>query len=186
MAELETRDARDRNDGTPRLQRLRQIPPETGRFIAILAASAPPGALIEVGASAGYSALWLALAARETGRKLTTFEVLPEKAALARDTFARAGVEDVVELIESNAHERLPGPDPIAFAFIDAEKEVYHSLYEALLPGLVPGGLLTADNVLSHPNELGPFVEHVNEDDRVDAVVVPIGKGVLLARKTLL
>jgi hypothetical protein len=40
---------------------LRQIPPETGRFLALLAASAPKGAYIEVGTSAGYSTLWLAL-----------------------------------------------------------------------------------------------------------------------------
>ena len=52
MCELELRDAADRLDGTPRLQRLRQIPPETGRFIALIAASAPPGALLEIGTSA--------------------------------------------------------------------------------------------------------------------------------------
>ena len=78
MVALESRDAADRLDGTPRLDRLRQIPPETGRFLALLAASAPDGAWIEIGTSAGYSALWLVLACRATGRILTTFEVLPQ------------------------------------------------------------------------------------------------------------
>jgi len=62
MRELEEMDAADRCDGTARLKRLRQIPPDTGRFIALLAALAPPGRYIEIGTSAGYSALWLSLA----------------------------------------------------------------------------------------------------------------------------
>ena len=99
MQRLEAADARDRTDGTPRLQRLRQIPPETGRFLAILAASSPGGTIIEIGTSAGYSTLYLALAAREIGARVVTFELLPDKAALAENTFDRAAVTDVVELI---------------------------------------------------------------------------------------
>src|SRR6202140_321656 len=100
MRELEERDKRDRDDGTPHLERLRQITPDTGRFIALWAASAPAGATIEIGTSAGYSALWLAQACRISGRTLTTFELLPEKAKLARATFARTRVTDVVQLVE--------------------------------------------------------------------------------------
>src|ERR1700692_4348407 len=88
MHELEARDALDRDDGTPHLRRLRQITPDTGRFIALWAAAAPAGAVIEIGTSAGYSALWLAQACRISGRGLTTFEILPEKARLARARFA--------------------------------------------------------------------------------------------------
>ena len=76
MHELERRDEADRADGTPRLERLRQIPEDTGRFFALWAASAPEGAVIEIGTSAGYSALWLSLACRATGLRLTTFELL--------------------------------------------------------------------------------------------------------------
>ncbi|WP_456414850.1 O-methyltransferase [Oceanithermus profundus] len=183
MAELEAIDARDRTDGTPHRRRLRQVPPETGRFLALLAAAAPAGAIVEVGTSAGYSTLWLALAARASGRTVTTFEVLPEKVALARETFARAGVEDVVRLVEGDARDAVAGLDAVGFAFLDAEKGAYPALYEALLPRLVPGGPLAADNVLSHAEVLGPFVDRVIGDRRVDAVVVPIGKGVLLARR---
>ena len=62
MQYLENIDAQDRQGGTPRLKCLRQIPPETGQFLALLLASAPEGAIIEIGTSAGYSTLWLALA----------------------------------------------------------------------------------------------------------------------------
>ena len=80
MRFLEEIDARDKTDGTPKKLRLRQIPPDTGRFISLLARCAPRGDFIEIGTSAGYSTLWLSLACRETGAKITTFEVLEEKA----------------------------------------------------------------------------------------------------------
>ena len=185
MRELEAIDARDRKDGTPRLERLRQVPPETGRFLAIVAASAPPGAWIEIGASAGYSAMWLALAARDRGARLTTFEILAAKARLARETIARAGIGDVVELREADAIAGLAAVDAVSFAFLDAEKDVYLRCWHALAPKLVPGGLVLADNVISHRDEMADFLAAVAADRRVDSVVVPIGMGVLLARRAL-
>ncbi|MHC1782243.1 MAG: hypothetical protein AB9891_05685 [Anaerolineaceae bacterium] len=65
MKVLEEQDSRDRQDGTDRLKRLRQIPPETGKFLALLAAGAPEGEFVEIGTSAGYSALWIALACEQ-------------------------------------------------------------------------------------------------------------------------
>ncbi len=183
MAFLEERDARDRQDGTPHLQRLRQIPPDTGRFLALLAASTPPGPWIEIGASAGYSSLWLALAARETGHKLVTFEVLPDKVALATETYRRAGVEDVVTLVSGDARDYLPSYHGVAFCFLDAEKDVYQACYDLVVPELVAGGLLVADNALSHRADLQPLIDQALADPRVDALLVPIGKGELVCRK---
>ena len=183
MGQLEEMDTRDRRDGTTRMQRLRQVAPETGRFLAMLAAGAPEGEYVEIGTSAGYSALWLALACRETGRKLTTFEVLEEKARLARETFRMAGVEDVVELVVGDAREHLPGLDGISFCFLDAEKEIYADCYELVVPRLVGGGILVADNAVSHADALQPMLDRALADERVDAVILPIGRGELVCRK---
>ncbi|MGO9317632.1 MAG: O-methyltransferase [Terracidiphilus sp.] len=183
MRELERIDSRDRDDGTPRLQRLRQIPPEVGRFIAILAAAAPPGRLIEIGTSAGYSTLWLALACRATGKKITTYEILPEKAELARQTFAATGVWDVVEFVHGDALNRLPELKEIAFCFLDAEKEIYARCYEELLPIMVTGGILVADNAINHRAALQPMLDRALDDPRVDALIVPLGGGELICRK---
>jgi predicted O-methyltransferase YrrM len=183
MRELERIDAGDRIDGTPRMKRLRQIQPEVGRFIAILAAAAPDGRCLEVGTSAGFSTLWLALACRATGRKITTFEILPEKAALARETFDAAGVWDVVELVHGNALDYLPEVKDIAFCFLDAEKEIYGLCYDALVPRMVQGGLLVADNAIDHQETLQPMLERALADERVDALIVPIGNGELVCRK---
>jgi len=183
MQYLEQIDARDRADGTPRLERLRQIPPETGKFLAILAASAPAGDYLEIGTSAGYSALWIALACEMWGRSLTTFEVMPEKAVLARETFQVAQLAGVVKLVEADARQYLDQYHAIAFCFLDAEKEVYSACYEAIIPNLVKGGLLIADNAINHRDTLQPVLERALNDERIDALIVPIGKGELVCRK---
>ena len=183
MHDLEAKDSHDRIDGTQRLQRLRQIPPDTGKFIALLAAAAPPGQIIEIGTSAGYSTMWLTLACRETGRTVTTFEILAEKVKLARETFRLAEVESLVELIAGDAREYLPTYTDIAFCFLDAEKEVYQDCYEAVVPNLVKGGLLVADNAINHQHVLKPMLDRALADERVDALIVPIGNGELICRK---
>ena len=183
MRVLQDIDAADRVDGTPRMQRLRQIPPDTGQFLAILAAEAPEGAMIEIGTSAGYSTLWLALACQANNRRLITFEILPDKAALARETFRAAQVSHLIELVEGDALEHLPTMGEVAFCFLDAEKEVYADCYESVVPNLVPSGLLVADNAINHRETLQPMLDRALSDPRVDAVIVPIGHGELVCRR---
>ena len=66
---------------------------------------------------------------------------------------------------------------------LDAEKEVYSDCYELIVPRLVKGGLLVADNATSHGEALAPMLQHALNDERVDALIVPIGKGELVCRK---
>ena len=183
MAYLERVDARDRQDGSTRQQRLRQIPPETGRFLALVAAGAPPGVVLEIGTSAGYSALWLSLACRQRGDRLVTFEHSPDKVALARETFASAGVEALVQIVPGDVLRFLDEYQQVAFCFLDAEKELYQDCYDQVVPNLVSGGIFIADNALSHSQELQPFIDHAHSDVRVDALVLPLGKGLLFCRK---
>jgi predicted O-methyltransferase YrrM len=183
MKYLERLDAKDREDGTPRKQRLRQIPPETGKFLALLAANTPEGTVLEIGTSAGYSTLWINIACELLGRTLYTFEVLPEKVRLARETFRVAQVEKTISLVEDDVRNHLSQLDHIAFCFLDAEKEVYAECYEAVIPRLVKGGLLVADNAINHREILKPMLDRALTDERVDALIVPIGKGELVCRK---
>jgi predicted O-methyltransferase YrrM len=183
MRFLEDADARDRLDSTPLAKRLRQITPDVGRLLAILAASAPLGDCLEIGTSAGYSTLWLAFACQISGHKLVTFEILPEKVALARETFQIAGLGNFVHQVQGDARQQVQNFKEVAFCFLDAEKDTYMACYEAIVPNLVTGGILVADNITSHEEELRPVVEHALADKRVDAVVVPIGRGELVCRK---
>ncbi len=184
MLTLEQTDAQDRLDGTPRSQRLRQISQETGCFLAILCASTPPGIVLEVGTSAGYSALWLSLACQERADHLVTFETSSAKVALASQTFQSAGVAPKIDLIHADARRRLSAYNHIAFCFLDAEKEHYTDIYELVIPYLVSGGLLVADNIISHAEEMRSFIERAENDPRVDSLVLGVGKGLLLIRKS--
>lgn len=183
MRFLEQMDEIDRRNGTPRADRLRQIPPVTGRFLALMAATAPVGKIVEIGTSAGYSTLWLALAAQATGKHVTTFEVLDNKIKLATETLQLAGIQDMVQLIQGDARDHLALMASIGFCFLDAEKELYQDCYDLVVPNLVSGGILLADNVISHAQGLEHLVQFASADPRVDTVVVPIGKGLLFCRK---
>lgn len=184
MKALEEIDARDRQDGTTNINRLRQIPPETGKFLALMAATVPVyGSWLEIGTSAGYSALWITRAAQLRGTKLVTFELLHDKVALAKQTFKKAKLGDSVELINGDARGHIADYSEIGFCFLDAEKEMYKEFYDLIVPRLIPGGLLLVDNTVSHGEALSVWLAEVEGDDRLDNLIVPIGKGVLLCRK---
>jgi caffeoyl-CoA O-methyltransferase len=183
MHQLEAIDLRDRTDGTPHSKRLRQIPSEVGRFIALLAASSPAGPILEIGTSAGYSTLWLALAARATGRRVTTFEIDAAKVELARATFDAAGVAGLIDLVHGDVLTHLPAYKDVAFCFLDAEKDIYDPCYDLLVPRMLSGAILVADNAISHQAELRPMLDRALCDERMDAVLVPIGTGDLICRK---
>jgi len=183
MRYLEEMSARQKRRGAPDSARLRQVPPETGRFIALLCAGAPKGACIEIGTSGGYSGLWLSLACRASGRKLVTHESSNARIELATETFRAAGVDDIVEIVAGDARGYVGGYRDVGFCFLDAEKSAYDECYDLVVPNLVAGGLLVADNAISHEGVLGPWLEKVFADPRVDALVVPVGSGELVARK---
>jgi caffeoyl-CoA O-methyltransferase len=183
MRYLEEVDARDRTDGTPKSHRLRQIPPETGKFLAILAASAPRGNVLEIGSSGGYSTLWLALACRERGDRVITFEISKDKAERARETFRLAGVEENVHLVNGDAVEKIPVTRKSPSASWISKKTFTRPAMSWSYPGWSPGGLFVADNATSHALELESFLNRALADERVDALVVPIGKGLLACRK---
>ena len=183
MIFLEKIDSEDRVDGTPRMQRLRQIPPETGKFLALLAASAPKGEFIEIGTSAGYSSLWIALACQIHGAKLKTHEILGSKIKLAKETIEVTKMGEFIELIEGDVRKFLNHYKNIAFCFLDAEKEIYEECYDLVIPKMIDGGLFIADNAINHYETLKTMINKALKDPRVDAFVVPIGKGELLCRK---
>ena len=141
--------------------------------------------MLEVGTSGGYSSLWLSLACHERRNHLTTFEILEEKVAHAYETFEAAEVSRQIQLIHGDARHVIAGYTDVAFCFLDAERDIYTDVYEKVIPNLVPGGILAVDNVISHTEELADFVSHVENDTRVDVLVVPIGKGILISRKIL-
>ena len=102
---------------------------------------------------------------------------------LAAATFKAAQVGEVFELIVGDAREYLRSLQEISFCFLDSEKEVCSEFYEMVVPNLTSGGLHVADNAVGHGEILEPFFERALSDERIDAMVRPMGKGLLMCRK---
>jgi predicted O-methyltransferase YrrM len=178
--------AGDQNDAreTERPRRMLNITPDTGRFLWILARAARATRILEVGTSNAYSTIWLADAARATGGRVITLERDPNKVRLARENVARAGVARWVEVREGPAAETLAGlPGPFDLVFLDADRASYRTYLELAVPRLAPGGLLVADNVVSHRPELEDFLARVKTHPELLSVTVPVGKGEEVALK---
>jgi predicted O-methyltransferase YrrM len=165
-----------RETARPRL--MLNITPDTGRLLWILVRLARPRRILEVGTSNAYSTIWIADAARAVGARVVTLEVNPNKARLARQNLARAGVADVVEIVEGPAQEalaRLSGPFEIVF--LDADRASYLGYVEAVLPKMPAEALLVADNVISHAGELADYLARVKSHPDLFSVTLPVGKG---------
>lgn len=162
---------------------LRSVDTDVARVLSMLALSAPPGAFLELGSSGGYSSIWLSLAARLKGVKLTTVDLDEKKVALARTNIGNAGAADWVQVHHGDAFDFAGRNEPLAFCFSDIEPpELNAKIYELIVPRLVPGGWLVVDNVTS-PRHQGDFIKRAYNDSRVDAVLLPFPKGDLICRK---
>ena len=177
-----------------------QIGADQGVLLAFLIRLLGAKSAIEVGTFTGYSALAVASALPPGGR-LVCCDVSEEWTSIARRYWAEAGVADRIELHLRPAQETLAellrkgGAGTFDFAFIDADKTGYDAYYEACLGLLRPGGLIAIDNVLwggtvADPSDQKPdtvalraITAKVRDDPRVDACLLSIGDGVLLARK---
>ena len=176
MRALEEQVARDQPS-------LRSVSADVGRCLSLLAMSAPPGRFLELGSSGGYSGLWLSLAARIRGATLTTVEIDKKKVALARANIARAGAGDSVQVVHGDALDYAARLEEIAFCFSDIEPpERNATVYEKVVPRLVPGGWLVIDNVTS-PRIQTDLLNRAQTDTRVDCVLLPFPKGDLICRK---
>jgi caffeoyl-CoA O-methyltransferase len=176
MRELEEQNERDQRS-------LRSVSEDVGRCLALLAMSAPQGAFIELGSSAGYSSLWLSLAARARGITSTTVELDEKKFALARENISRAGAAGSVQTVHGDALDYVTRFDEIAFCFSDLQPPEHNAkVYEKVVPRLVPGGLLIIDNITS-PRLQTELLNRAENDPRVDCVLLPFPKGDLICRK---
>ena len=123
------------------------VSPTDGRLLRLLTEAIGAKHVVEIGTSNGYSGIWLCLALRTTGGKLTTHDIDEGRASLARQNFKRAGVDKMVTLVMGNAHETVKKiKEPIDILFIDADKAGYIDYLNKLLPLVRPGGLILAHN----------------------------------------
>jgi predicted O-methyltransferase YrrM len=185
------------------------VSPETGRFLSLLARMAGGlggggGArmIVEVGTLAGYSTIWLSRGLAPGGR-IVTLELNPKHADFAQREFARAGIAARVQIRRGPALESLTTmartmpPASVDMVFLDCVKTEYPEYFRIVRPMIRAGGLLVADNILSSNTwriDDGPgsspdrdavdeFNHLVAADPAFESIGVPIGNGVLVARR---
>jgi caffeoyl-CoA O-methyltransferase len=174
-----------------------QIAPEQGAFMTILTRLLDVKMAVEIGTFTGYSALCIARGLADGGR-IICCDVNDEWTAIAREFWAKAGVEDRIDLRIAPALDTiatLPEEEQIDLVFIDADKENYANYYEALLPRVRRNRAILVDNTLWGGAVIDPsrndastiaireFNDMVAADDRVDAVQLAISDGLTLVRK---
>jgi predicted O-methyltransferase YrrM len=177
-----------------------QISPEQGRFMAFLIELTGAQRYLEVGVFTGYSSLSVALALPANGR-IVACDRSDEWTRIARRYWAEAGVADKIELRLGPAVQTLDAllaggaAGSFDLAFVDADKETNLEYYERCLSLVRQGGVVAFDNALwggrvvdtSDVSASTAGVRAVNarvcSDPRVSATLVPIGDGLLLARK---
>jgi predicted O-methyltransferase YrrM len=160
------------------------VPMDDGRLLRLLAETTGAKHVVEIGTSNGYSSLWLLLALRTTGGRLTTFEIDPDKVKLATANFKKAGVEKLVTIIEGDAHkEVVKVKEPIDILFLDADKDGYLDYLKKLLPLVRAGGLIISHNWDAMDQD---YIDRVTKSPDLETIIQNIqlgGVGVTLKKR---
>jgi predicted O-methyltransferase YrrM len=158
---------------------------DSGRLLNVLAKAAGCRSMLEAGTSVGYSTLWLADAARETGGRVLSVDLSPAKSAEARATLRDAGLLDFVELVTGDVLDviaRRPGPYDLVL--LDAWKETYVPAFDALREHALPGALVAADNIVNPGSQATrDYQAHVRATPGWESLLLRTGNGVELSRR---
>jgi predicted O-methyltransferase YrrM len=178
------------HDGTKgdRLERLRNVEPDTAQLLALLVRALAARRILELGTSNGYSTLWLADAVRSIGGRVLSVDVDSARTAQAAKHLTDTQLHEYVELRTEDAELTLASAEDGSYdmIFLDAERPAYAAYWPDLVRILRPGGLLVVDNVLSHASEVKAFRELVSAEPDVTEALVPTGAGVLLIVRDLI
>lgn len=165
-----------------------------GRYLSMISHLLKPKNILEIGTYTGYSAICLAEGLAEDG-KLTTIDINEELETRVLDYFQQAGLSDKIDYRIGNALTIIPTlTQQFDLVFIDADKENYSRYYDLVFDKVTLGGVILADNVLWSGKVTQPkpdkdtralleFNAKVNNDTRVENVLLPLRDGVMMIRK---
>ena len=166
-----------------------------GQLLRFLSLMLRPRRVLEIGTFTGYTAICMAEGLDEEG-VLHTIEANDELGWLIQKYVQRAGLEKKIILHLGDAAKVVPTLDEIFdLVFLDAGKLDYPQHYEMALAKMRTGGFLLADNVLwdgkvASGNEkdetaraLRAFNDFVQEDERVENLLLPLRDGLMVVRK---
>jgi predicted O-methyltransferase YrrM len=165
-------------------QRYANVSTADGRLLRQLTEAIGAKRVVELGTSTGESGLWFSMALRKTGGHLYTHDIDPGRIAVARENFKRGGVDDLITIVEGDAHKTAPrNTDSIDVLFIDAEKPGYDAYLKELLPYVRPGGLIIAHN-MKRPAPNPRYIEAITTNPDLDtSFVLMDGAGIGITLK---
>ncbi len=165
-----------------------------GQFFSFLSKIFRPKAILEIGTFTGYSAICLSQGLVEGG-VLHTIEANPELEQLIRKYITKAGLSDQIVLHIGQAESVIPTLHlEWDIVFIDANKQQNALFYDLVFDKVKPGGIIIVDNVLwsgkvttaakdEDTQLIQAFNKKINDDERVENMILPIRDGILMARK---
>lgn len=167
-----------------------------GQILSMISQMIRPKAILEIGTFTGYSALCLAKGLPEGGT-LHTIEIDDELETIAKKYFIKSGMGTQIVQHIGDARQILPKLNQMFdLVFIDADKREYCDYYQLVFPLVPVGGFILADNILWNGKVIEPesaneeqtrgildFNNMVQEDLRVENVILPVRDGIMLVRK---
>ncbi|HSI75530.1 MAG TPA: O-methyltransferase [Lunatimonas sp.] len=171
--------------------------PVQGKFLEMLVKLMRPKLVLEIGTFTGYSAICMGRG-MEAGAKLVTLDINEELESMVRGFISDAGLDERIDYRIGNALKLIPEiSGDFDLVFIDADKINYANYYDLVVDRLNPGGVILADNILWSGKVLAEnrkkldkdtaailaFNQKVQEDPRVENVILPIRDGIMMARK---
>jgi len=163
-----------------------QIPTSSAMFLRFMVLAQRSQTILELGASIGFSTIWLALGAKETGGHVYTTEIFPEKAQVAKDNSIAAGMQEQITLLEQDILEVIQKWDKkkkIDFVFMDADKQRYHLYLENMYPLLNDGAMVVVDNVGNYRQYMPLFLKQCTKLEDAAVHYLAIDNGLLLLVK---
>src|SRR5262245_44815845 len=111
---------------TIRNEMLLSVGRSTGQLLNLLVRESKARSILELGTSYGYSAVWLAEAARATGGRVVTTELAANKSQFARGKLASVGLDRYVDFKVGDALQLIEAlPGPFDFVLVDLWKDLY-------------------------------------------------------------
>ena len=167
-----------------------------GRFLSMLSKIVQPKNILEIGTFTGYSALCLAEGLTADGI-LHTIDCNEELVDFQKSFFDRSSYRTQIVQHLGDAKIIIPTIDgSFDLVFIDADKKSYQIYFDLVIDRLKPGGLIISDNVLWSGKVLSKaadndddtkclqhFNDYINNDSRVDVVLLPLRDGLSVSRK---
>lgn len=167
-----------------------------GRFLAMMSKMIRPKYILEIGTFTGYAALCLA-EGLVAGGKLITIDVNEELAPRVNQYFAQSDKASQLNYINGDAMQVIPNLKAVFdLVFIDADKKNYANYYDLVFDKVSSGGYIISDNVLwsgkvvdvnasndADTVNMLAFNKKLAQDNRVEALLVPLRDGLMICRK---